>query len=471
MKKVVAGLISLLEPGIYDYMDNKTDPAEGARLRGFLEHDNAAVCDVVGKYFDIVNPGPVASQETADKAIQAFKDADVQLLFVVSLFWSSDKPLLKILRTFSNMPIIYWCYTPTRSLPDHMVMSDLYRRSGAVGAMQNCAPLTKMGREYSMVFGTPDDPQLEKDIADYAKAYEVLFAMNGMKIGQIGGRYEEMTGTYVDEFRLLNRFGIDLVHITPGMVEKAAEELDDAEVQAYVDELKSKYPVVGVTDEGLFYAARVSMATAKAAMDRGVSVMAVEDFNTVVMDHFKTRPQLWVPGLRERGMVASMEGDVIAALSVWISRHLGETTPMYTEMFTFDLERNALLMGHAGILDPELAKPDSVKIIRDAEMDGICESEGAWLHFRGKLGPVVVTSLFGMEGDYTSIMFTGESIENEILDIHANMLVKIDTPMRSFFQQMMKRGTNQHMSVSYDDIASRWIKFCEIAHIDLKVIE
>jgi hypothetical protein len=97
------------------------------------------------------------------------------------------------------------------------------------------------------------------------------------------------------------------------MVEKAAEELTDTEIQAYVDELKSKYPVVGVTDEGLYCAARVSMATAKAAIDRGVSVMAVEDFNTVVMDHFKTRPQLWVPGLRERGMVASMEGDVIAA--------------------------------------------------------------------------------------------------------------------------------------------------------------
>ena len=128
-------------------------------------------------------------------------------------------------------------------------------------------------------------------------------------------------------------------------MEQAAEELSEEEILAYVQELKSKYPVVEVSDEGLYCAVRVSMATAKAAMDRGVSFMAVEDFNTVVMDHFKTRPQLWVPGLRERGMVASMEGDVIAGLSVWISRHLGETSPMYTEMFTFDIERNALLMG------------------------------------------------------------------------------------------------------------------------------
>ena len=100
MKKVVAGLVSLLEPGIYDYMDN--NGADGTRLRGFLEQDNAAVCNVVGKYFDIVNPGPVASKETADKAIKAFRDADIQVLFVVSLFWSSDKPLLKILRALSD---------------------------------------------------------------------------------------------------------------------------------------------------------------------------------------------------------------------------------------------------------------------------------------------------------------------------------------------------------------------------------
>lgn len=471
MKKVKTGVVTLLESGIYEYMNNHTTPQEGARLRNYLKSDSSMVNAVIKKYFDVVDPGPIADTEDAGRAVEQFRKEGIQLLFVVGLFWSGDKALLALLRALPGIPILYWCYTPTKELPNHMNMTDLYRRSGAVGSMQNSAPLKKMGYDFGFLFGTPDDPQLESDLADYARAYEVLFTLNGLKIGQVGGRYEEMTGTYVDEFLLLSRFGIDMVHITPSMVMDAARMIDDGDIKAYVNKLKSLYPVQGVTDEGLYCSARVSMATAKAAMDRDVSVLAVEDFNPEIRKMFKTRPQLWVPGLRERGMVVAMESDAITALCLWISRQLGETTPMYAEIFTFDIARNALLMGHAAMLDPQLAKNNSAILIRDAEMDGIDESEGAWLHFRGKTGHVVVNSLFGAGGDYTATMFEGESIENETLDIHPSILVQIQFSPRNFFEKAMRRGMTQHYGVSYDNIAQRWRRFCEIAHIDLMEIK
>lgn len=470
MNQVKAGVVTLLETGIYEYMDNQTAPEEGARLRRHLASDSGKVTEVIGRHFDVVYPGPVANKEDALRAAERFRKEGVQLLLVVSLFWSGDKALLALLRALPGIPILYWCYTPEPALPDHMGMADLYRRSGAVGAMQNSAPLKKMGVDFGFLFGSPADAQLNRDIADYARAYEVLFALNGLKIGQVGGRYEDMTGTYVDEFLLLSRFGIDLVHITPSMVMDAAKEIPNGDVEDYIRALKSQYPVRGVTDEGLYRAARVSMATVKAAVDRGVCALAVEDFNAEIRRTFQTRPHLWVPGLRERGMVVAMESDAISALCLWISRHLGETTPMYTEIFTFDTERNALLMGHAAMLDPQLAKAGSGVLIRDAEMDGIDESEGAWLHFRGRTGPVVVNSLFGAGGDYTAAMFQGESIENEVLDIHPNILVRMRQPLREVFEALMRRGMTQHYAVSYDDISARWRKFCEIAHIDLMEI-
>ena len=470
MNQVKAGVVTLLETGIYEYMDNQTAPEEGARLRRYLAFDNARVQTMIGQYFDVVDPGPIANKEDAIRASERFRKEGVQLLFIVSLFWSGDKGLLTLLRALPGLPILYWCYAPEKGLPDHMRMADLYRRSGAVGAMQNSAPLKKMGIDFGIVFGSPEDPQLNRDIADYARAYEVLFALNGLKIGQVGGRYEDMTGTYANEFRLLSRFGIDLVHITPSMVEDAANEISNGDVDQFVGELKALYPVQGVTDEGLSCAARVSMATVKAALDRGVRVLAIEDFNAEIRRIFKTRPHLWVPGMREHGMVAAMEGDVTSALCLWISRQLGDSTPMYTEIFTFDTERNALLMGHAAMLDPRLAKVGSGVLIRDAELDGVDESEGAWLHFRGKTGPVVVNSLFDAGGDYTATMFQGESVENEILDIHPNILVTLRQPLREVFQALMRRGMTQHFAVSYDDIAQRWRRFCEIAHIDLMEI-
>jgi L-arabinose isomerase len=162
-----------------------------------------------------------------------------------------------------------------------------------------------------------------------------------------------------------------------------------------------------------------------------------------------------------------MEGDVNAAVAMWVSRHLGKTTPMYTEMFAFDQKRNGVLFGHASMMDLELAADNPLTLIPDAELSMFTESKGAWIHFKGKNGPVTVNSIFGARSDYTVTMFTGRAEYSDILDIHPNVFVRLDIPVRDLFKKLMRRGMNQHFSVSYDDIVEKWRKFCEIASLDL----
>ena len=467
MKKVRTGLVALWESGIREYLESETGTPDGIKMQAYLDNGTASICRTAEQFFDVADPGPVADREDAAEAVRIFREKGIELLLVVSMFWSGDKALVKILQAFPETPVIYWCYVPASTVPSHMTMPDVYSRSGAVGAIQNSAMLARLGREFAFVFGTPETPELVRDLENYAKAYEVLFALRGARLGQIGGRYEEMTGTYVDEFLLLKRFGIDHVPITPGMVKEAGDTITEEELDAAVRQFREKYPVCGVTDQGLRSAVKVSMAAAKAAVDRGVDILAVEDFNEEIRKLFGTRPQLWVDGLRERGITISMEADAVASLGMWIIRHLGETTPWYTEMFTCDIDRNAVLMGHASMLDPELARPETFRLIPDAELGGIDETDGAWLHFRGKLGPVTVTSLFAVNGEYRAVMFHGESVENDLMDVHPNILVKLGIPVGELFRRLMKRGMTQHFSVTYDDVADRFRKFCEIAKIDL----
>ena len=469
--KIKAGLVTLLENSLFDYMENDKEPGEGQRLAGYLRRDKEAVLAQVAKYFDVCDPGPIATKDDADKAARQFKAEGVQLLLVVSLFWSSDKPLLKLLRIMEGLPIIYWCYTPDTRLPDHMRMPDLYRRSGAVGALQNCAPLKKMGIKFAFVFGTPDTPELNKEMEEYARAFGTLVRMNGLRVGQLCGRFEEMTGTYVDEFRLLSKFGADMVHITPGTLRKTAEALTDDDIRARMEELKRFYAVRGVSDNGLYHAVRVSMAVTRVAIDENLGVVAVQDFNDEMHEYFKTRPQIWMPELREHGKVVSMEADAICGLCMWISRQLGGTTPMYTEIFTFDQERNGLLFGHASMMDTELAGDNPITIIPDAELGMLNKTEGAWLHFAAKPGHVVVNSLFSDNDGYTATMFEGEAETTQLLDIHPNAFVTVKTPIRELYRRLMKHGMTQHFSLSYDDIAEKWRKFCEITDIPLEELE
>jgi L-arabinose isomerase len=234
-----------------------------------------------------------------------------------------------------------------------------------------------------------------------------------------------------------------------------------------MEKLKSRCANKGVSDSGLYYAVRVSMAVERVAREENLGIIAIDDFNAEMNRIFKTRPQLWVPGLTERGVTVAMEGDVHAAVAMWISRHLGKTTPMYTEMFAFDQKRNGVLFGHASMMDLELAGDNPLTLIPDAELCMFNESEGAWIHFAGKSGKVTVNSLFGAEGDYTAAMFTGQAEFSELLDIHPNVFVRLDIPVRDLFKKLIKRGMNQHFSLSYDNIAGKWRKFCEITGLDL----
>ena len=59
---------------------------------------------------------------------------------------------------------------------------------------------------------------------------------------------------------------------------------------------------------------------------------------------------------RNVDFVASMEADVGSAIAMIIGRALTGRPVLYAEPLTFDVERNLLVMGHAGMLDAACAE-------------------------------------------------------------------------------------------------------------------
>lgn len=467
MAKAKAGLCLLYEKWFSDYCDDPANAKLGAELREFIDKDSRAVVDQLSRHFDLTYTGPMVSVADVDKNVKAFREDGVELIVVVSLFWSGDKPLLRLLEDFGNLPLLFWCYAPTTSLPDHMGMNDLFRAGGVVGAMQTSAPLRKLNKKLNYVFGTPGDGELERDLAEYSRAFATKRDMRRLRLGHMCGRYEEMTGTYADEFFLLGKLGVELVPLSSYRLYETALALTDAEIRAAMDALKKRCREVRVGDEDLFYAVRASLAVGRLAREEGLGALALEDFNAEMHRLLKTRPQIWVPELDELRIVPSMEGDILAAMALWISRSLGDSLPMYTEMFAFDQSRNSLLMGHAAMNCLDIAGDNPISIIPDAETGALNETGGAWLHFKGKAGPVLVAGLFDTGGGaYRATNFSGTARYSDLLDTSPNVLVEIEPPLREFFRRMVTTGMTQHFALSYDDIGGAWEKFCDIAGID-----
>ena len=86
-------------------------------------------------------------------------------------------------------------------------MTELFKGSGPVGVLQASGVLRRLGRDFSFVFGDPNDKKLIEDVIKYAQVARLLKDLKNVKIGLLPYRCKVMTDIYVDEFSLMSQTG------------------------------------------------------------------------------------------------------------------------------------------------------------------------------------------------------------------------------------------------------------------------
>jgi L-fucose isomerase-like protein len=440
-------------------------------LSALVEGDIQRIRRTLEPHFELIDPGPVVSLAQAEQAVRRFRAEQAELILLVHVMWSEDGPLVRLLRALPDLPLLVWCYNPYRRLPERMSTQELFRASGPVGFLQGSAPLSRLGNPFTYLFGHPEDPDFRSALADAARVFAVGSALRSLRLGTIGPRCGAMTGTYVEEFRLLTTLGVTLVPISAYRLAQVAGGLEASEVARFLSELKRRHRVEGVSERALSFAARASLAVGRLVELEKLGAVAIEDLDTELHRLLKTRPCLWVPGLTQRRVVIGAENDVISTLGLWLAGMLGQTTPMYAEIFTYDQEANCLLFGHAGMHDSALAGDNPITVIPDAEYQASDEVEGAWQHFTARPGPVTVSSLFAAGDRYRLFCFHGEVLPTEgKLAGFTHALVKIQTPLGRFFETAGRLGMTQHFALSYGDLAGRFEELCRVLNLEFATV-
>jgi L-arabinose isomerase len=471
MKKAKAGLVLLsaqwfIEVGLQGGASQRQQ--ELARM---VEGDLQRIRSTVEPHFELVDPGPISSPEQAQRAVCQFHTEGAELVILVHVMWSEDPPLVRLLEGLGELPLVLWCYNPYSRLPERMSMEQLFRASGSVGFLQGSVPLSMLGKRFSFLFGSPESPDLHQGLAELSRVFAVRSSLRRLRIGRIGPPCRHMAGTYVDEPGLAAGVGVTVVPLSAYRLSQEARTLEAATVESFVVELKGRYRIDGVSDRALEQAARASLAVGALVEKESLGAVAIEDLHPELHELLGTRPCLWVPGLRERGVVVGMEADVLSVLGLWLARNLGESTPMYTEVFTYDLEANCLLLGHAAMHDPQLAGSNEITIVPDREYEASDPLEGAWMHFAAKRGPVTLVNLFGRGDAYRVFCLRGETLPTrEKLAGFAHALVRIEPPVARFFEQVGRLGMMQHFALSYDDITGRLETLCRIEGMEYTLL-
>ena len=449
-----------------------SDQGRYSELSSIVEKDAEKIAGKLKERVDLVETGLVCSADKAAKAAEKFRTGDIDLLIVCHLMWSEDQFLVKVLNEISGIPLLVWCYSPHQKLPPWINAVELFRGSGPVGTLQSSIIIKKLGIDINFVIGAPDDKKLIDAITEYAEAAHLARELRTVTVGLLPYRCAVMMDTYVDEFRLMRQLGPTIKFISVAEFSSIIKEIKESVVSAYVDDLKSKHKISGVTDKSLFQAAKASLGLAKIAETFNLDAIALDDINDELHRNIGLRPCLYPPALNEMDTIIGMEGDLTGTIAMLILKRLSGQPAMFAEVFTFDRTDNSIVAGHAGPLNIALAKSNEfVKIIPDYEYDTSAELEGAWMFFMAKPGRVTMLNLVCDEDSFKMVIAGGEALDGpEKLEGFPHIHIKLDVPVERFFSEAAKTGVTHHWAIVHADIIGKVEKLADIVGLKKVVI-
>jgi L-fucose isomerase-like protein len=282
-----------------------------------------------------------------------------------------------------------------------------------------------------------------------------------------------MSTTYVDEFDLRARYGVELRYLELERFRSTAQEIPQGEIEGMRREIEADGHKIRVDERNLTEGIKYALAMERIMGQEGIQVLAMNDVIEEMHASFGLRPCLTNPRLSDSGAVVSMEADVAAGVCMYVLRRYSGQSPFYTEAFSTDYRANALLLGHAGYHDAANADPDSpVQIVPDVEYENSDRFSGAVSFFKYRSGPVTVVNSVWDGEKLKWVVVEGESLTGPAkMDGNCHLLCALDVPVKEFFRQSVESGVSQHWIVISGRHGSALSGLCEQLDIRLAAVD
>jgi L-arabinose isomerase len=277
-----------------------------------------------------------------------------------------------------------------------------------------------------------------------------------------------MSTTYVDEFSLRARYGVELRYLEIASFRNMAQSSKPEQIKAFREVIEQDGYDIKVDERNLTEGIKYALALRHLAEKEGLQIIAMNDVIDEMHEQLGLRPCLFDPHMRTSNVVVVMEADIAAGIAMRTLRLFTGQSPFYTEIFTADLESNSLLMGHAGYHDPINRDPDQpLQVIPDVEYENSDIFTGASIYFKYRPGPVTVINSVYTGEKLRWCVFEGESLEGPMkMSGNCHLFCRIALPAATFYKRMLDAGVSQHFVVVSEHIRKSLKTLCQWLDID-----
>jgi L-arabinose isomerase len=358
---------------------------------------------------------------------------------------------------------------PDQEVLDEWVELDLTVNQGLHGAQDNANIITKSGTPCEYFAGNRHDKRFLEFVKDFAKAAYTRTVLKNMKTGAFS-KMLGMGDILVDDFEFFRTIGPMVMHDTIGSVYSRMQAIPKVEIDAQIQKDKEMHDV----DPNLSYnshaeAVKMYLGFKKYLEDNDMQAFTAHFDQFSDDKRFKQLPLYAASNLLAEGYGYAAEGDFMCASMVAAAGALGNNDANFTEMYTMDFVKKAIIFCHAGEGNWSTHRKDKkVKLIDRYLGEGGLDNPPTHI-FTPEVGRATLTSLaYKGNGKYRMVLAMGDMLPKSDL-IGCEMpyfFWKPDVGIEECVEGWLRNGGTHHEVINLGDVKKRWKMLCNMLGVE-----
>ena len=426
---------------------------------------------------EVVNLGMI---DTADKAVaagHAFRQADVDLIFLHVATYALSSTVLPVVRR-AKVPVIILNLSPQAAI-DYAAFNQMKDRTQMTGEwLAHCQACSvpeianvfrRCGISFHQVTGMlePQD-QAWAEIDDWLIASRVGYQMEHNRMGVMGRYYSGMLDIYADLTLQSAVFGTHIEIIEVDELSALRRRVADEEISERVALMREAFDVQpDCSSSEMERAARTSVALDRLVEEYKLGSLAYYYKGVGIPDNEDALSSIIVGNslLTGRGVPVAGELEIKNVQAMKILDCLG-AGGSFSEYYATDFVDDVILMGHDG--PGHIAIADGKPKLRPLGVYHGKVGSGLSIEMSVKHGPVTLLSVAeNGKGSLKFVVAEGESVPGPILEIgNTNSRYRFPIGARRFLHEWSLEGPAHHCAIGVGHLHDRLAKVASLVGIE-----
>jgi len=433
------------------------------RLVGYL---NAVEEKLRRPDVEVVNLGLVDTTGKAADAGHAFRQADVDLIFLYVTTYALSSTVLPVVRR-AKVPVVILNLSPEASV-NYVQFNKMKDRQEMTGEwLAHCAAcpvpeianvFKRAGIRFHQITGMlHDDPACWDEVSEWIEAARVAGIMEHNRMGLMGHYYGGMLDIYTDLTLQMASFGGHMEIVEVDELAAACREVTAEQIAGRVGLFYREFAIQDdCPEDALRLAARTSVALDRLVEEKRLGSLAYYHMGTGIPDNEEAISSVILGNslLTARGIPVAGEYEVknVQAMKIMDSFGAGGS---FTEYYAMDFNDDVVLMGHDG--PGHLAIAQGKTKVRPLNVYHGKVGRGLSVEMSVKHGPVTLLSVVeGTAGKLMLLVAEGESVPGPVLEIgNTNSRYKFPIGARAFVNNWNQHGPAHHCAVGIGHLSSK----------------